>query len=147
MNWVTARPQEEKADHDSRPIFKEGILAENFLHILTCNQQVFVGFTLGKKNADDTTQANAVEVQGKNPTQLLTVLSNYLDKPVELTQDRTVCYQIDKTKAFELFSKAVLQAAELSTEEKEGLMKHYQSRYHIGERQLRRCLAMEYREY
>lgn len=121
VNWVTARPQEEKADHDSRPIFKEGILAENFLHILTCNQQVFVGFTLGKKNADDTTQANAVEVQGKNPTQLLTVLSNYLDKPVELTQDRTVCYQIDKSKAFELFSKAVLQAEELSTEEKEAV--------------------------
>ena len=58
--------------------------------------------------------------------------------------DIGLCSEIDRA-VWERYGKTSVY--QLSTEEKEGLMKHYQSRYHIGEKQLRRCLAMEYREY
>lgn len=122
VNWITAQAQEEKTDHDSRAIFKEGILSENFLHVLTCKQNVFVGFTLGKKDVDTTSQINAITVTGKSPTRLLTILSNYFDKPVDPNQDRLTCYQIHKKKAFELFTKAILQPEELTAEEKEAVV-------------------------
>lgn len=58
--------------------------------------------------------------------------------------DIGLCSEIDRA-VWECYGKTSVY--QLSTEEKEALMKHYQSIYHIGEKQLRRCLAMEYREY
>ena len=47
---VKARDLSDKDDFGSRPIFKEGILAEHFLPLIYCHKKVYIGYTLPNKD-------------------------------------------------------------------------------------------------
>ncbi|MDO5538368.1 MAG: hypothetical protein Q4F72_12675, partial [Desulfovibrionaceae bacterium] len=76
---VRARDASQKTDFFAKPVFKEGILSENFLHILEKNGNVYVGFTVPGGSGDN---GNCIQVAGKDPTQLLKDIEAYLDREV-----------------------------------------------------------------
>ena len=109
---LQAKPQEEKSHFDSVAIFKEGIYAEQFLPIFTLNGKIWIGYeTLDAKGE----RCGAIEVSGKQPEELLTMLTPFFNKPVgDLSAHAT--YRIQKKPAYEFLAKAALQP--LSAEEK-----------------------------
>ncbi len=117
VNWVTSLPLEEKKNHDSKPLFKEGILSEKFLPIITHQGKIFIGFTLPQKTTPNS--ENAILVQGEDPTYLLRILAPYLNNDVNVNNSSFCTYHINKHRAFELFSKAVLNKSLLTKEEQE----------------------------
>lgn len=109
---LQAKPQEEKSHFDSVAIFKEGIYAEQFLPIFTLNGRIWIGYeTLDSKGE----RCGAIEVSGKKPEELLSMLAPFFNKPVgDLSAHAT--YRIQKKPAYEFLAKAALQP--LSAEEK-----------------------------
>ena len=112
MIRLQAKPQEEKSHFDSVAIFKEGIYAEQFLPIFTLNGRIWIGYeTLDSKGE----RCGAIEVSGKKPEELLSMLAPFFNKPVgDLSAH--VTYRIQKKPAYEFLAKAALQP--LSAEEK-----------------------------
>lgn len=109
---LQAKPQEDKSHFDSVAIFKEGIYAEQFLPIFTLNGKIWIGYeTLDAKGE----RCGAIEVSGKQPEELLSMLAPFFNKPVgDLSAHAT--YRIQKKPAYEFLAKAALQP--LSAEEK-----------------------------
>lgn len=91
----------QKKDLGSRAIFKEGILAENFVPIMLHKSIVRLGF--GLPTIDHQT-GNCFEVKGKDPLALLRLLAPYLDREVDFNSDKLETYRINKQAAFTLFS-------------------------------------------
>ena len=108
---LQAKPLEEKSHFDSVAIFKEGIYAEQFLPVFTLNGKIWIGYeTLNAKGE----RCGAIEVSGKRPEELLTMLTPFFNKPVgDLSAHAT--YRIQKKPAYEFLAKAALQP--LSAEE------------------------------
>lgn len=102
---LTPKPQEEKINLAGISIFKDGIYAENFLPIFTLNNKIYIGYE--NFNKEDQS-IGAIQVTGKNPEHLLTLLSPFLDKPINDLSKHTT-YKINKNNAFRLFTKSSLQ--------------------------------------
>lgn len=102
---LQAKPLEEKSHFDSVAIFKEGIYAEQFLPVFTLNGKIWIGYeTLNAKGE----RCGAIEVSGKRPEELLTMLTPFFNKPVgDLSAHAT--YRIQKKPAYEFLAKAALQ--------------------------------------
>ena len=102
---LQAKPLEEKSHFDSVAIFKEGIYAEQFLPFFTLNGKIWIGYeTLNAKGE----RCGAIEVSGKRPEELLTMLTPFFNKPVgDLSAHAT--YRIQKKPAYEFLAKAALQ--------------------------------------
>ena len=83
-------------------IFKDTIYAERFLNIYKKKEEIFVGFDNDKKGSNE--KESLTQVKGKNPHLLLQILEPFFEKRNENKDEGT--YRIDKTKAFELMSKA-----------------------------------------
>ena len=120
VRWVKSSSQK---DISAKAIFKEGILAENFLPILVKQDKVYVGFTLPSASGAG---GNALPVTGKNPLHLLEVAGPYLDKTPASNSSQTQCCNIVKQKAFALFNKQAQDPDSLTREETEAaaLLKH-----------------------
>ena len=119
---VETRDLSSKDNFASRPIFKEGILKEDFLHLIQCKGQLFAGFTLNSASDNSNKLRQAIEVKltkkakiGTSPLSMLNLLADYLDKTVDLTKE-VATYTVNKAKTFELFTK-IAQGQKFSAEE------------------------------
>lgn len=99
LNVEQKNPNEKKAVA-SRPIFKEGIIGQEFLPLIVKNGDIFVGFGLPKNG--ETSSLSAVKVQGKNPHALLSVLGPVLATDIDADNPTDGVYRINKQKAFDL---------------------------------------------
>lgn len=113
---VSARDDIWKKRHDSRPIFKEGIYAENYLPLILCKERLYIGFSIPSALGTD---GNSVEVRGKSPLSLLKVLSLCLDDVPKTFSDRPLRYRIVKEKAYAILSKELLDFENTSVEERD----------------------------
>ena len=106
---ISAMADHKKTEAGSRSIFRDGIIAQNFLPILVKNNEIFVGFGLPEKNA--ISSASAVRVQGKDPKCFLEPLLGFLTPSCELEHLQDGSYRIDKTRALEFLHKVAIQPA------------------------------------
>lgn len=116
---VAAKGIAKKDDINTKPIFKEGIYAEEFLPLIQCRNRLYVGFSLPNKNGEN---GNSIPVIGKNPFGILDILSDYLDKKPLNNHNSIRTYRIVPRKAYELFSRAALNPVSLSDKEKTAVL-------------------------
>lgn len=84
----------DKKEPASKPLFKDTIYGENFLNIMVKDSTVKIGFDWNE---------NCVELISGG-TDLLKILNTYLHTKTN-SKSPVITYRINKTKAFELFSK------------------------------------------
>lgn len=113
---VSARTDSQKSAVYSRPIFKEGIIAQDFLPILIKNQDIFVGFALPKKGEQFSEQA--VQVVGKTPRLFLEPLMEFLEPKLSPESLKDGTYWINKTKALEFLHQVATQETSIVDQEK-----------------------------
>ncbi len=101
---IQRKPLEEKSQFGGAPLFKDGIYAEQYLPLFTLGGKVFAGYV--SKPAEDGTMPGAVEVTGKEPQQLLEVLSPYFVRPFKGDAAKNETYRIDRLKAATLLVEA-----------------------------------------
>lgn len=112
---VKARDLSDKDDFGSRPIFKEGILAEHFLPLIYCHKKVYIGYTLPNKDEKSVSNTSrkkyptSLQVTG-NAVDLLNILNPYIEETLALEKP-VATYHIAKSKAFELFTKVAQKQA------------------------------------
>lgn len=97
----------EKENIASQTLFKEGIYAENFLHIWVANGKISIGF-------DGYNQQQLLPVEGKQPDALLDLLKPVLEQPeleieTALEASKPQKISIDKHRAFEHLHRVATQ--------------------------------------
>lgn len=119
---VESKDLSSKDNFASRQIFKDGILREDFFHLLQCKGKLYVGFTLNSASDNSNKLRQAIEVKltkkakmVTSPLSMLNLLADYLDKTVDLTKE-VATYTVNKAKTFELFTK-IAQGKKFSAEE------------------------------
>lgn len=116
---VAAKGIAKKDTINTKPIFKEGIYAEDFLPLIQCRNRLYVGFSLPNKNVEN---GNSILITGKNPLGILNILSNYLDQIPLNDQNSIRTYRVVPQKAYELFSRAALDPVSLSNKDKTAVL-------------------------
>ena len=104
-----------KKDIFSKQVFKDSILGERFLPIITRGGQIFVGYSSPNKEGEC---KNSILVEGKNPEQFLNDINFVLEKSYEPSIiDELKAYKIDKQKAFAYFNEVILKQEQATAEE------------------------------
>ena len=82
-----------RVDAFMKPVFKSTLYGEDFLPLYTSHGKLYVGYRSMKEGV--------VEVEGKQPEELLNILLPFTNQTVIKPLSEWVTYTIDKTKAFE----------------------------------------------
>jgi CRISPR system subtype II-B RNA-guided endonuclease Cas9/Csx12 len=97
---IERKAAEEKDNPASRPIFKEGLLGENFLPVTVKDGKIFIGFDGDRVDNGKPNRIELVLQKAQKPESFLQLLEAFFDKPVDYEMQKKTTYRIDKRKAF-----------------------------------------------
>lgn len=98
----------DKTEKQSRAIFKEGILGQEFLPIIHYKDELFIGYSLPNQTNQG---GNCIMVGGKDPSLLLEKLEGLIETKQLKSPDLPVVYRVKKDAAFALLHKVAVRPA------------------------------------
>jgi hypothetical protein len=105
---IVSKSSLEKSKPESKKLFKDSILAAEYLPISVCNNSISVGFRILPKDANITAADASLPVAGKNPAKLLKLLQPVLQEPYDPDRKYTqpTTFRVDSVKAHDWFRNA-----------------------------------------